>query len=331
MRVDLIDPLSRTVPAEWERFRLEEDLPASFSAAALSAVAWSARRPVRLALVHDAGRVVAAVVGDLLTATRHHGRYVVPGSTPPVGVFSARLLVGFSSGVEFSRDADPAARRTAVRAFERAMRAEMGRRLLGFVYEKVPDPAPFLGGAAVVRRTAPLAVLPIRWPSLDDYFSDLPRRRGRRLRSMHDEIRDRRGVLLVDGPVDADAASDLDLATRAKYHDRRTLAPLSPTYLRRLGALPGVRFFGHRQEASGALLAFDVAFIYRHRLMVTVVGSRDLRDGGQRDLYLDLYLQEIEWAISQGLTHVEWGPGMLDLKARFGAVAMPAQAVVALR
>jgi hypothetical protein len=327
MLAEIIDPTVEPVPADWEIFRKQENLLAAWQAEALTAFAWCAARPVRLGVVRDGGQVVALFVGDLTVPLRRPGRYATPGSLSGTGWFDCRLLLGFTSGFAFAARLGSQDRIAALAAFEKALRRRLGRHCLGILYRQVsPELLPEVGRRLRPRRaTAPNTLLVNRWSELGEYFAELPRSQRRRLQRVHAEAAERTQVLAGANEIDPEQASILGHVTRLKHGDR--FPPVPTRYFRSLNGSDGVRYFGHRDDER--LLAFDLAFDDGNRLVTTITGALEVRNGGRRDLYFDLYLLEIDYMITEGRAGCEFGKGMTELKQRFGCELIPQFVVVA--
>ncbi|MFI7536490.1 hypothetical protein [Streptosporangium sp. NPDC049376] len=326
MRAEIIDPTTEPVPADWEIFRKQEGLIAAWQVRALTAIAWCSTSPVYLGVVRQGGQVVCLFTGSAGGPSRRRG-YAEPGSMPPVGWFDCHLPVGFTGGFAFAADLSVAERAEAAAAFEKAVRRRLGRRCLGVLYRQVTaETMPVFGRRFRPRiTTAPNTLLRNRWASLDDYFADLPRDRRRRLLRIHTEASERTRVLRGTCGIDAARASALACATVRKHSPYAP--PLPVRYFEALGGEEGVRYFGHLD--GDRLLSFDLTFDDGRRLVTTVNGSLDVRDGGRRDLYFDLYLREIDYMISHGREGCEFGKGMAELKQRFGSELVPQSLVIA--
>lgn len=327
MHAEIIDPTGEAVPADWEIFRKQEGLIAAWQARALTAVAWCSTRPVYLGVVRQGGEVVGLFVGSVGGPPRLRRGYAEPGSMPPVGWFDCHLPVGFTGGFAFAADLSAADRAEATAAFEKAVRRRLGRRCLGVLYRQVTaETLPAFDRRFRPRiTTAPNTLLRNRWADLDGYFADLPRDRRRRLRRIHAEAAERTRVLYGVGDIDAERASALACATVRKHSPYAP--PLPVRYFEALCGEEGVRYFGHLD--GDRLLSFDLTFDDGRRLVTTVNGSLDVRDGGRRDLYFDLYLREIDYMISHGRGGCEFGKGMAELKQRFGCELVPQSLVIA--
>lgn len=326
MQAEIIDPTARPIPADWEAFRLARSLPASMHADVLTALAWTSTRAVRVGIVREGGDVVAVLTGDVLTG-RAARQYSAPARRRVAGVFSCRMPVSFSRGVHFADCLPRPERRQAIRAFESALRADLGPGLLGCLYEKVEDAEDLLFGPAVLRGTSPSTVLHNAWDDLDAYLAWLPARRRRRLVRLRREVAAAVRVQpFTAEEIDARQASRLDSLTRARHAGGRAVPPLSPVYLEQLARRPGVCFLGYADGER--LLAFDLMIGWGKDLLTLVHGGLDSPQSGVRNLYFDLYLREIEHLIASGLDSIEFGPGMPEVKTAFGARLVPRQAVL---
>jgi hypothetical protein len=327
VHVEIVDPTAEPVPADWEIFRKQERLAAAWQADALTAYAWCAPRPVRLAVVRDGGQVAGMFLGDVGGLPARRGHYARPGSLPPAGWFDCRLPLGFTPGFAFAARLDEVERRAVLKAFERAVRRRLGRHCLGIVYRQVGTGELALVAGRFRPRvaTAPNTLLVNRWSDPEEYLAGLPRRRRQRFRRIHAEAAETTEPLHAVGTVDPAQASRLAHLTDLKHGGGRPPIPLG--YFGQLNGEGGVCYFGHRE--GNRLLSFDLAFDTGDRLITTVTGSLDIRDGGRRDLYFDLYLQEIDYMIRKGRDGIEFGKGMAELKQRFGCDLVPQTLVVA--
>ncbi|WP_426501930.1 hypothetical protein ACPPVO_30225 [Dactylosporangium sp. McL0621] len=333
MRAELFDPRTEAVPAEWDKFLRDEGAPAAWDAGALAAVAWTSLRTVLLGVVADRGQAVALFCGDFGSPRRRKPVYSPVGGPARPGVYFSRILMGFDEGFLFATHLDHAGRVAARRAFERALKARLGRRCLGVVYQNVSAAAlPVMRTAArLCRPVSPNTVLVNRWQSMEEYFAGLPRDRRRRLRRTYADADADPGLRVGAGvpAVDPVEAARLEQLTRLKHlSPGEVLVPLPSLYFERLNHRDGVRYFVHTDPATGALLSFDLSFEHAAGLVTTVTGSAAGAATG-RGLYWDLYLREIEYAIERGVPRLEFGKGLVGLKARFGCVTVPQYAVAA--
>ncbi|KAB2591392.1 hypothetical protein [Streptomyces arboris] len=326
MRAELFTPGGTSVPDGWDSFVRGLRACVLWEAELLEAAAWGSLRPLFAGLVREAGEPVAAFCGRLGIRPVAQ-RFRPPGHAAVPGWFQVHLPNSFSAGRLYAPALDTAGRRAATRAFERAVRRRLGPRCLGVVHlDAETSELPHLEGPLRLRRaTAPNAVLHNRWPSMDAYFAELPRGRRRRLSALHARV----GAdpeLVVESAVasiDPVHASRLDQLTRMKHTGRPGgVVPLLPAYFDRLNRSPGASYFAHREKSSGRPVSFDLVLDAPDGWLTTVTGS----DGG-RDLYLDLYLREIDRLIATGVPAVQLGPGMWELKESFGATAVPRHAV----
>lgn len=326
MRAEIFTPGGGQVPGAWDAFVRDRRACVLWEADLLEAAGWGIRRPLFAGLVREAGEPVAAFCGRLGVRPVAQ-RFRPPGRAAAPGWFQVHLPNSFSPGRLYAPGLDAAGRRAATRAFERAVRRRLGARCLGIVHLDVeaPEFAHLDGPLRPKRATAPNAVLSNGWESTDAYFAGLPRGRRRRLSALHERIgADPDLVVETAVPaIDPVHASRLDQLTRMKHTSRPGgVVPLLPAYFDRLNLAAGASYFVHREKSSGRPVSFDLVLDAPGGWVTTVTGS----DGG-RDLYLDLYLREIDRMIATGVPAVELGPGMLQLKESFGARAVPRHAV----
>ncbi len=327
--VEIVDPLTDPMPEQWSRFVHEHGLIAAWDCAALKAVARASTQHLELALVRDGRDVTALLCLRYVGVRRRRGAYA--STAPRIGVVDCSLPLTFSPGVAFARGAGTADRRVAVDAFLRAIGRERGAFAVVFRQIGSDQLADIGSRRRVLRQTAPVSVLENRWSSIERYFQSLPRDRRRRFRRLLDEVTADATLdtLQAADAIDATHASRLDQLTRLKHARRRAVvAPIPIGYFDALSAAPGALYFGHRDAGSGALLSFDLVFDDGAALVATVTGAATPQgSGAKRSLYFDQYLREIAYAIEGGLERLEWGKGMLELKARFGSMSVPQYAV----
>ncbi|MFD4583346.1 hypothetical protein [Streptomyces sp. NPDC058434] len=326
MRTEIFTPGGGPAPDGWDAFVRNGRACVLWEEELLEAAAWGNRRPLFAGLVGDAGEPVAAFCGRLGVRPVTQ-RFRPPGRAAVPGWFQVHLPNSFSAGRLYAPGLDTTGRRAATRAFERAVRRRLGARCLGVVHLDVESPefAHLDGPLRLKRATAPNALLHNRWPSMDAYFAGLPRGRRRRLSALHERIgADPDLVVETAVPaIDPVHASRLDQLTRMKHTSRPGgVVPLLPSYFDRLNRSSGASYFVHRDKSSGRPVSFDLVLDVPGGWVTTVTGS----DGG-RDLYLDLYLREIDRMIATGVPSVGLGPGMGQLKESFGARAVPRHAV----
>ena len=330
MRAEIIDPTCDAIPPEWELFRVEHKVSAAWKADVLTPLAWCSQRTVLLGIVYDRLRPLGLCMGELGSFFPKAERYATPGRLPRIGWFNCRLLLGFTEGFAFPPELPIRDRAVALRAFESALRRRVGLGYRGILYWQITDNTiPVVGGTLRARLpTAPNTVLINRWGSMGDYLSSLPKHRRRAFARLHDETAAEVEVLTAVPRIDSKQASNLAHFTKLKHvRGHKGVAPIPEAYFERLNDSEGVTYFGHR--VGSRLLAFDLAFCDAHRLTTTVNGTLDMRDGGQRHLYFDVYLTEIQHMVQQGLESIEFGKGMLDLKLRFGSEPIPQYLVAA--
>jgi hypothetical protein len=330
LTVQLVDPLAQSVPQQWGRFVREHGLIAAWNPAALAAVARAVTRPLELALVRDGADCVALICVRYGGVGSRRAAYAAIGRRPRVAIADCSLPLAFSPGIAFAPGLPAAGRRAAVDAFLRAIGRE--RRGVAVVFRQIArEQLDSIGsGRRLIRRTAPVSVLENRWSTLDGYYASLPRERRRRFRRLLDAVTADADLDTLEAAdaIDGVQASRLDHLTRLKHAGRRgVVTPIPVAYFDALSAAPGARYFGHREAGGGALLSFDLVLDDGARLVTTVTGA--LQDGAarSRSLYFDQYLREIAFAVERGLGRLEWGKGMIELKARFGSVTVPQYAV----
>lgn len=326
MRVEIFTPGGGPAPDGWGALVRRARGAALWEEPLLEAAAWGSGRPLFAGLVRDAGEPVAAFCGrlgvrPLLSRFRPPGRAVTPGW------FQTHLPNSFSGGRLYAPGLSHEARRAAVHAFERGLRRRLGARCLGVLHLDVEhgELSELNGPLRLSRATAPSTVLRNRWDSMDAYFAGLPRDRRRRMVKLYERVGgDPDLVVVAGGPtIDPVRASRLDQQTRMKHARRPSgVVPLLPAYFERLNEHPGAAYFTHLDKGSGLPLSFDLVLDVPDGWATTVTGS-----DGARDLYLDLYLREIERLVAASVPAVELGPGMRELKASFGAAAVPRYAV----
>lgn len=330
--VELVDPLARPVPEPWGRFVREHGLIAAWDPAALTAAARASTRPLDLAIVRAEGGtsdVVALACLRYTGAGSRPSRYATIGARPRVAIADCALPLTFSPGIAFAPHMTLAQRRSTIDALARAVASE--RRGVAVVFRQIAaEQIEAIGsGRRLVRRTAPVSVLDNAWSTLDGYFASLPRERRRKFRRLLAGVTADPGLdsLEAADTIDGVQASRLDHLTRMKHAGRGAVTPIPVGYFDALSSTPGALYFGHREADGGALLSFDLVFDDGERLVTTVTGALQGGQGRSRSLYFDQYLREIAFAIRRGLKRLEWGKGMIELKARFGSVTVPQYAV----
>jgi predicted N-acyltransferase len=314
LKAELADP--REPLPEWERFLREQRLHRGWDAAALAVLA-AAGRPVRLALVHDAGRVVAILCGQQLGP-------LFECRLPPTGSLRGFAFAGQLSTVD---------RRAAVAAFEAALFRRLGRRCLGIAYRQVdPDDLVALRRGGQVRiSTSPSAVLENQWASMQEYFAALPSKQRRKLLRRRYRQLDRDPELTISiGPGGPSGAEASRLARLTLRRHRRWPSGPPAGYFDALAGQEGVLFLTYRDQ-TGRLLAFDLAFDDGASLHSAMWGSLDPHGDGRPHLYFDYYLRLIEYMIQQRRGRVLFGKGMPEIKQRFGCALIPQFVLVAPR
>ncbi|MER7044063.1 GNAT family N-acetyltransferase [Streptomyces jumonjinensis] len=329
MRAEIFVPGAGAAPDGWDPFVRACRAPVLWEAPLLEAAAWASTRPLYAALVRDAGEPVAAFCGRLGVWPLAQ-RFGPPGRPVTPGWFQTHLPNSFGGGRLHAEALTTAARRASVRAFERALRRELGVRCLGVLHLDVLEHelADLTGPFRHHRPVAPSHVLRTRWDSMDRYFAELPRNRRRRLTALYERVGSdpELEVATAVPAIDPVRASRLDQLTRMKHSSRPgRVAPLPAGYFERLNERSGAVYFAHLDKGSGRPVSFDLVLDTPGGWATTVTGSAE----GVRDLYFDLYLREIEHLIATGVPAVDFGPGMRELKESFGCELLPRHAVIA--
>jgi len=323
LRGELLDPAAGPVPPEWGRFVAGQRLTPAWDAAALATLAPRHRR-LRLGVVHDEDGVQAVFCGHL------RGPAALPGA------FECKLLpMGSTPGFAFARELDPARRRAAVAAFERALARRLGWRCVGVIYRQVGkvDLDVCAGPGRLRVTTAPDAVLENRWATMDEYFAGLSHRRRGRLRAMQRAVADDPDLVVTVGDgVDGAAASRLAFLTELRHHRGRFDAPRQPipaAYFDALAGREGALYLTYR-DAAGSLLAFTLLFDDGERLTSSIWGALHPHDGGRKHLLFDHYLRVIAHAVEHHRLAISFSKGQLEAKQRFGCVPVAQFAVAAV-
>lgn len=330
------DPLTEPAPTGWDAFATAQRLAPIWHSELLRAIDWCAQAASSMVLVEEAASAEPVAAFH----TRHLGptnpnRFTRPARIPPVSLTECRTFPGLGSGVAFAATLDARDRAEAVRVFERALRHRVGTggRLIayrGLPGEEVAAVSTTAGRARI--RLSPSMVLENRWPDLAGYLAGLPRKLRselKRIRAAVDE--DPATRVSLDDAVEPEEACWLSDVVRRRHASR--LVPRAPWprhYFDRLNQLPEVSFLAYR-DPRGRLLAFVTCVDDGVDLRSLTWGHRTEADGGRRELYFDQYLRTIEMTTDRGRKNLILGPGMAQVKARFGARAMARWAVVGLR
>lgn len=331
VKVEVIDAACRPPGPEWDAFVSGQGLAGFWHGGPLHEYGTASVEGVQLAR--------AAIDGETAALACFRGW------RPPGGVgFKGRrrwarplllrclVPVSFNSGLAFADGLDVVERGRLLRAMERAVRRRLGRACRGVMYESVTGTdRDLFAKSRVVVRQAPLAVLPVRWPDLDGYLATLPRRRRQRFAALMARVDRDPSVEAFDlsPTIDPVEATRLELATRQRHQaPGAPVWPLPARYLTSLAATGTAGFFGFRRP-SGELLQFDIALPTHDRLVTTATGAADRSVASQ--LYHALYLREIAYAAERGMTALDFGPGALPDKLRFGCETHPRFAYLSLR
>jgi hypothetical protein len=315
------------VPEEWDRFASGQALIRAWDAAAFAAIADQPRR-VWLGLVRDGGQPAAAFAGRLLGPGT--------GRMAPVGLLECKLPLVSAPGFAFAAGLGQEGRRAAVAAFERALFRRLGWRCLGIAYRQVGT-----AELACVRRragrvrvsTSPDTVLENRWATMEEYFAGLPSaHRRRKLRYLQRQVvRDPRLRVTMgqDGPAGAEA-SRLAYLTNLRHRRLQAPSPPSAAYFEALTGREGTLYLTYHQR-DGTLLAYDLTFDDGTWLVTSVWGALELHGKGYPNLYADRCLRLVAHMVEHRRAGIRFGKGLLEVKQRFGAAAVPQHLIVAAR
>jgi hypothetical protein len=314
--IDARDAAVEPAGTTWDGLVRTLGLPRLWLADAISAYARGARQRVITVLALADGEPVA--LGCYRTMFGHRGgtrRAPGRGGRTPGRLWMCAPPVSFTRGLEF---------RPALTARERAAVREQMERGLGRMTSRGPHAIGYtnlaadeLGTARVIVKMAPTWVLDVEWGSFDEFLVACSARRRRRFTRLLRDVAARpiaRFALDSDG-VDPAAFCRLELSTRRRHARVEAGAALAPAYVAAAARADDSGFFGYRAR-DGRLLQADLAFVARGQLVTTATAGeeRDIAGG----LYHAVMLDEIAWAIANGLTRLCVGPGATEDKRRFG-------------
>jgi hypothetical protein len=328
------DPLTQPAPPAWGRFAADAGLLPVWHPELMRRSDWCTQLASSMVLVTDAGGApVAAFHARHLGATSPR-RFARPGVVAPFSMTEVRSVPVLDSGVAFSPDAQPADRAEAVRVFERSLRGRVGAggRFIGYrglPAEHVPA-VPTRGRKRL--QLSPRLVVHNAWSDRAGYVASLPRKWRSQLKKIRNDIEnaDNLRVALEDA-VEPDQASWLAYQVRSRHQPRATIRPPQPVgYFEAFNALPGAKYVTYR-DASARLIAFCTVYDTGEEIRPGTWGLRAEADGGQRNLYFDQYLRMVELMIDRGRSRLILGPGMVEIKTRYGATPEPRWGVVGLR
>ncbi len=307
---------------DWDDLVLAADLPALWQSGPMHAYARASRETVLAAQVELDGEPALITAyrskhlgsGRRYRDLRRRPRPLVLRCLPP-----AACLPGYA----FAPGVPEAERTRLLAAAERAVRRRLGPWCRTVVYEWVPAAdQPLFAGARFSARIAPVALLPVRWPDLDAYTASMPRDRRRRVRKLVERLASDPGTVGFDLATDVDTVevAGVEMGTRMRHTRPGSGAFTLPVaYLDALVATGRAGFSGFRRAgADGALLQVDLVMPTDDRVTITATGAADRSVAS--DLYAALIVREVDWAIAQGWSVLDVGPGSLIDKTRLGCV-----------
>lgn len=322
----VLDPRTDPEPADWAGFVRAERLHLPWEYRLMGIESHAAAHPTLLALVRDGERIVAAFA-VMLRRGRLGLRWLEVHQP---------WMAGFP-GWAFAAGLDPAGRRRAVAAFERAACRYAGPACLGLLYKHVPADQPLVTGRGrPSRETVASAVLPNRFTSVQDWIGSLRRKRRSSMRGYLRRVAADPDLVVRFEPqrCDLDAAQLADrlYRHRASFGSLRydSRSPVSAEYLAAVVGRPDVHTITYHDRA-GRLLAFGI--LLDHPAMPFFQHWAALRpdDGGRRYLYFDAYARAVGRIIELDREAMAVGRGMVELKVALGCTTQPRLVVVAPR
>lgn len=347
MEIEICDPRVDPEPAGWRRFVKAAGLLPVWDHRLLGIEAWLARNPSLLATVRDGEGIAGAFVAMVCRSVRERAYARPPtrsdrGITPRWVEVYLPSLSGYPACVFLRRVTDER-RRSAVRAFERAVAARLGPGLLGVVYRAMdPELGPVLGGRGrPAREIDPGTVL--------SGVDSEARWRDR----LDPAVRERLDRVADDDTLRADTAAgrtDLDpiqLAALLNAHRARqdarawregqrsrfgglrldTRSRVAPAYLATLLARPDVLTTAYR-ERDGALAGFSVLLDHPDGAALQHFAARpDARPG----LWLDACARAVRHVAENDRPALTAGRTLLDRKAALGFGTRPLVSVAVPR
>jgi hypothetical protein len=339
--VRLLDPRHDPAPPYWETWRRRAGLRANWAWPLVRAGAWTSRAPLLLAVLHraspvdNADSVVGVVAASVQGARLRRRRFCSESGWPRVGLLQVHAPQSSAQQGWWFDTEDPAERAALFRTYTRAVRLELGTRVLGALWRQVgEDDLALLPRRVMVRPTVPVAILDTPFASADSWLRKL--RRSRR----HDIRRICRS-LAADPDLDIQVGAAADLADLAELvhlarlnHDKHGAA--TADRYSGLGALAWQQAAAHRSDittvayrnGSGRLLGAGVILDDDRRPLWLSWGAEPIDQGGRRNLYFDMYSRMVQLMVTQGKDGIVLGKGMAELKVDLGARLVPQYAVV---
>jgi hypothetical protein len=318
----VVDPLVEPPPPAWDEFVSAQRLLPMWDSQLLRVAAWSAQTPSSMVLVCEASssEPVALFHARHLGPGRS-GRFARPGRVPLVSVTECRSAPMVGTGVAFAGELSHYDRAEAVRVFELAVgrRVGLGGRAIVYRHLTHAELAVIPRAGRRLIQVTPDMVLDNQWPDLAGYLAELPSKLRNRLRTIRGRLDADSIVVGLTATIKPAEASWLVHAVEMRHRLRGPPRPPCPAgYFERFSQLPGSRYLTYH-TADGRLIAFVTMYDDGTDLIAGIWGRRDPTDGGRRDLYFDLYLQQVDWLVGSGRRRLRFGRGMAEIKARFGA------------
>lgn len=249
-----------------------------------------------------------------------------------------RIRTGFVGTTVTEYAPLPGAQRSAA-DFARDVRNVLGRRFRLTIIKDIPQQSPLLSeadnayaqaleqacadeGFLLVEGQA-LAYVPIDFHSIDAYLARLSSSRRQNLRR---KLRSRSEVALQ---VFETGSAHFDEATRAAYYQLYESVyaqsevhfdQLTPAFFSALlcDATSGGVVFEYRHRTSGALLGWNLCYRHAGRLVDKYIGLAYPR-ARDCNLYFLSWIENLEYALAQGLTHYVAGWTDPEVKRSLGA------------
>ena len=324
VQIDVLDPRQHSEPPYWEALRIRAGLRADWSYELLRIAAWCSPVPLLLTVLRDSAEAVGLICASWTGVPAHHGKYVAPRGRPWLGALYVESP-GTSAvpGWWFAERLSLTERTELCWDYLHGMRRELGPRCRGVVWRHAAAAdLPVLRGKrrGLLRSTSSIAVLPLAWPTPEQWLASLSRSRRNDLRRQRRHVDADPDLSVCVGPggdLDPGQVARLLRANEAKYADRHAGLPITTSMVTALlgrDDVVTVRYIDHagRLLGFGAVLDHPTAPVSRHWAGVAV------EHGGRRHLYFDMYLRVIEWAMQTGRKEINFGRAKLDIKRDLG-------------
>ena len=286
-----------------------------------------ARSPLLTGVFRDGGRPVG-----LCTAKLHWAAGVVDVDHIASGALSGLALPGGIPGpLHPDGHPDPATLGAGVRAFEAALRKELGWRARAVAYRQVYDRdlQVMARGTTLAREGSPVAVLDTRVATYDDYLRRLKSSRRAEQRRLRRRIDEDPGLKVYQGPV-AGAGIDREelfrLINGTSKRNRVWSFPLPriPSRRRVLAMLdlPGVEVVTYTGQ-DGRLVGASLAHDHPVAPAMGAWGALPLGPDRRSGLWFDHHGRQIQRFIERGRPVLIGGKGHVPAKTTLGFTAVP--------